>query len=533
MPPASRVHTKERSALSPMRARASARRVLTNATNKAGHMTRHAAPPYEKPSTTDIHNLFVLEKQRMQATQRRESAERESRRERERHLDERLHSERRIAQEMRPAQGPGWRGYQDYEVDLLQAEHTRTVQTLETELAKLREENDKLKEEAAQQSHAQHQLDATTSALQQRVVTLETELATFHAQTSELREEAAKTREYASDLEHRLQEAEALRRKLHNEVQDLRGNVRVYARVRPPRHEGAVIDIRYPDRRMATQIEVHAPMESATGSTSVKTHAFTFDHVFPPQATQATVFTEVADLLQSVLDGYHTTIFAYGQTGSGKTHTLEGSANLEWTQSATSMLEEEAGLIPRAMHMLWKVAAAQQSLGWSYTFEAQMVEVYLDQVGDLLSAETKCEIRHTPTHTHIDKAVVAPLHSPEDVYQLLSQAKQRRHAAATRMNERSSRSHSIFALRVRGTHTEGEKTDAVLNLVDLAGSERLATSGSGSDAQRLKEAQSINKSLSSLADVIGALATNAKHVPYRNSTLTWLLKPSLSRGSKT
>lgn len=173
-----------------------------------------------------------------------------------------------------------------------------------------------------------------------------------------------------------------------------------------------------------------------------------------------------------------------------------------------------------------------------------MVEVYLDQVSDLLGDEPgkgkgrahgkdKCEIKHLPTHTHIEHAVVAPMTRPNDVYALLAQAKKRRQVAATLMNERSSRSHSVFALRVCGEHASGTKTDATLNLVDLAGSERLASSGSANDAQRLREAQSINRSLSCLADVISALASNAKHVPYRNSTLTWLLKPSLSRGAKT
>ena len=173
-----------------------------------------------------------------------------------------------------------------------------------------------------------------------------------------------------------------------------------------------------------------------------------------------------------------------------------------------------------------------------------MVEVYLDQVSDLLGDEPgkgkgrahgkdKCEIKHLPTHTHIEHAVVAPMTRPDDVYALLAQAKKRRQVAATLMNERSSRSHSVFALRVCGKHASGTKTDATLNLVDLAGSERLASSGSANDAQRLREAQSINRSLSCLADVISALASNAKHVPYRNSTLTWLLKPSLSRGAKT
>lgn len=227
-----------------------------------------------------------------------------------------------------------------------------------------------------------------------------------------------------------------------------------------------------------------------------------------------------------------TTIFAYGQTGSGKTHTLEGGGQVDWAVPST-WEGDDVGLIPRAMHFLWDIALSQQVHGWSYSFEAQMVEVYLDQISDLLGDHARCDVVHTGHHSHVEPAEVVPLARPEDVYHLLARAKRRRQVAATKMNERSSRSHCVFALRVRGTKADGETTDATLHLVDLAGSERLATSGSAADPQRLREAQSINKSLSSLADVMAALATHAKHVPYRNSTLTWLLKPCLSQGAKT
>ena len=127
--------------------------------------------------------------------------------------------------------------------------------------------------------------------------------------------------------------------------------------------------------------------------------------------------------------------------------------------------------------------------------------------------------------------MTVPVEGPSHLYQLLASAKKRRAVAATLMNQRSSRSHSVFMLRVRGRCTTGESCDATLNLVDLAGSERLSASGSAADPTRLREAQSINRSLSSLADVIGALGS--KHVPYRNSTLTWLLRNSLGGNSKT
>lgn len=212
---------------------------------------------------------------------------------------------------------------------------------------------------------------------------------------------------------------------------------------------------------------------------------------------------------------------------------MEGGDGIDWASCADARAADEMGLIPRAMQMLWRVAEAQRTLGWTYTFEASLVEVYLDQVSDLLSDASHCEVKHMPTHTHVERARIVPMTCPDDVYALLLRAKQRRRVAATKMNDRSSRSHSVFALRVQGRHADGDTTDATLNLVDLAGSERLASSGAAADAQRLKETQSINKSLSSITDVISALATHAKHVPYRNSTLTWLLKPSLSRGSKT
>jgi kinesin family protein C1 len=129
-----------------------------------------------------------------------------------------------------------------------------------------------------------------------------------------------------------------------------------------------------------------------------------------------------------------------------------------------------------------------------------------------------------------------PLSSPEEVTALLETARSRRAVAATLMNERSSRSHSVFALAVKGINTEtGETCKGILNLVDLAGSERLTSSGAGENKDRLKETININKSLSALADVIGALGQgkDGAHIPYRNSTLTRLLQTSLSGESKT
>lgn len=256
-----------------------------------------------------------------------------------------------------------------------------------------------------------------------------------------------------------------------------------------------------------------------------------------------TVCTPGADLIPSPLYP-QTCIFAYGQTGSGKTHTLEGSglpdSNFNGSE-LTPTADSGAGLIPRAVQMLFATAESLKDKGWTYDFEGGMLEIYNETIHDLLGkgsleSAPKHEVKHEKGRTTVSDAVVLPLTSPSQVFSLLSKASSKRSVAATLMNERSSRSHSVFTLRVRGSNASTmESCDATLSLVDLAGSERLANSGSGDDAKRFKEAVSINKSLSSLSDVISALGAGkaATHIPYRNSTLTWLLKNSLGGNSKT
>lgn len=183
------------------------------------------------------------------------------------------------------------------------------------------------------------------------------------------------------------------------------------------------------------------------------------------------------------------------------------------------------GMIPKAVHQIYETAKQLEEKGWTYTMEGQFVEVYNENINDLLGQaddfdKKKHEIRHDPKEckTTITDINTVVLDNPAKVEQILNRASKTRSVAATQANERSSRSHSVFILKLRGVNSvTGERSEGTLNLVDLAGSERLAHSQATGD--RLKETQSINKSLSCLGDVIAALGNGKEgaHIPYRNS----------------
>ncbi|GMJ04787.1 hypothetical protein like AT1G63640 [Hibiscus trionum] len=312
-------------------------------------------------------------------------------------------------------------------------------------------------------------------------------------------------------------------RRLYNEVQDLKGNIRVYCRIRPflPGQSKKQTVIEY----IGENGELVVSNPSKQGK---DTHRlFKFNKVFSPAATQEEVFLDTQPLIRSVLDGYNVCIFAYGQTGSGKTYTMSGP-NLS--------SKEDWGVNYRALNDLFQISQSRRS-SIVYDVGVQMVEIYNEQVRDLLvvdSSQRRLGIWSTtqPNGLAVPEASMHSVNSTADVLELMNIGLMNRAVGATALNERSSRSHSILTVHVRGTDL---KTKAVLrgslHLVDLAGSERVDRSEATGD--RLKEAQHINKSLSALGDVIFALAQKNAHVPYRNSKLTQVLQSSLGGQAKT
>ena len=199
------------------------------------------------------------------------------------------------------------------------------------------------------------------------------------------------------------------------------------------------------------------------------------------------------------------------------------------------------GLIPRSIQ---KIAAHKKQLtieGWTFSMEVEFLEIYNECVRDLLRTENayEGELKHEikvdgegrRTVTNLTVKSIDPSNC-DAIRDLLTLAAKRRSTAATDMNAESSRSHSVFTVRMTAKHEgRNQAVHGTLNLVDLAGSERL--NRSNAEGQQAKEAISINKSLSSLTDVFTAIGQKQSHVPFRHSRLTYLLQPSLSGDGKT
>jgi len=304
--------------------------------------------------------------------------------------------------------------------------------------------------------------------------------------------------------------------------------VRVFCRLRPvlPHEECESLNVHLKDD--CQRLTVYgAPELSVTGmSEKTRSWDFEFDHIFRQGTSQDTVFEEISLLVQSALDGYRVAILAYGQTGSGKTHTLIGGSE-----------SEEAGMIPRTVDSIFKEVEQLKQNGWEFEVHAALAEVYNDTVLDLLASPKAGEAdEHQAGFRRVHVRDAAAVHA------LLRRANRERHVAATAANERSSRSHMVFQLSLGGHCVipgQEREVSGQLSFVDLAGSERLQNTGAV--AERLKEAQHINRSLSALGDVIEAVcrkssrgtAAAAVHVPFRNSRLTMLLRDSLGGDSKT
>lgn len=266
-------------------------------------------------------------------------------------------------------------------------------------------------------------------------------------------------------------------------------------------------------------------------------HQFCFDHVYGSDTQQVTVFNDIgAPILDRAFGGYNGTIFAYGQTGSGKTFSMNGVRGQD----------DLEGLIPRMNRAIFERIAREkeESPHKLFLVECSFFEIYNEIIYDLLDSTGNSkknkgglEIKeHAVLGIYVKDLQERVVDSRGEVIDLMQQGQNARTVGATQMNAESSRSHSIFVIKIhqKDATDESKNIFAKINLVDLAGSERAASTGAQGD--RLKEGANINKSLSALGNVINALVEASRtskklFIPYRNSKLTRVLQESLGGNS--
>lgn len=328
----------------------------------------------------------------------------------------------------------------------------------------------------------------------------------------------SKIQDELTALNSHLNQLSKERKQALNDYLDLKGNIRVFCRIRPI----------LPDEKCGPSRPVFALDSSNVllKLTEDKTKRYIFDKVFHPWSSQDEVFSEVEPVIRSALDGYNACIFAYGQTGTGKTFTMEGRPDCP-------------GVVLRAIEALFK-----QSLDTNHTFlfTFSMLEIYMGSLRDLLVPKatnrthpiTQClPIKMDPDGgIEINNLVtirVTEFNQAKRLYRLGSRL---RSTASTNSNMTSSRSHCLIRITVTCVDApERRRETNKVWMVDLGGSERLLkTKARG---RRLEEGKAINLSLSALGDVISALQRKKPHVPYRNSKLTKILRDSLGEDSKT
>jgi len=318
-------------------------------------------------------------------------------------------------------------------------------------------------------------------------------------------------------LQTKYTEEMLLRKHLHNELVALRGNIRVYCRVRPVIKEDGSGEAA---RNVITFDKDDDGILNVVSQDSPRSQKFVLDKVFKPDSTQEQVFEEVKSLIVSCIDGYNVCLFAYGQTGSGKTFTMEGS-------------QSNPGINQRAITLLFE-ETRDRGVNWQFTINVSVIEIYNEMLRDLLGEDPsqKLEIRKGPSGLFVPGLTEKEVKTVEDVNEIFATGKTHRTTATTDMNEHSSRSHALLCVTVIGENqTTGQRTTGKLNLVDLAGSEKI--SKSGVEGARMTETVNINISLSCLGKVIHSLKNKNSHIPYRDSKLTYLLQESLGGDSKT
>lgn len=406
------------------------------------------------------------------------------------------------------------------------------------DLARSEMQQTKLEKEALEKS-----IEREKDDVQNSIATMTLESEAIHSEAKDLKLErdvsrlewgqeradlVVKNTALGNQLQEMMQKAERHeyeRRCLFEQVQTLRGNIRVMCRIRPPAPgtpREQLVDF-YPAKGEYMdhyqKIEVIAERATATGAVRQSSKFLECERIFTPDHTNKDVFEEISQLTASAMQGKKATIFCYGQTGSGKTFTMNHRVHPAGAAS------DDDGIIHRSLAMLFADAESSKDR-YRYDMKMSIMEVYINDLIDLLHIRKKHTIRN------MDDATEIGMMSHEAVNELIEKALNNRVVGATNANASSSRSHLILSFKIQRTiikgPEQGKADTGILNLIDLAGSEK--NKETGATGQRLEESKAINGSIFELNQSITALAEGRPKRP--GHTLTRVLDPCLAKGCR-
>lgn len=284
---------------------------------------------------------------------------------------------------------------------------------------------------------------------------------------------------------------------------------------------------------------------------------FAFDTVYGTSTKQSTVYhTAPRHLVMDFINGLNASIIVYGQTGSGKTYTMFGPDASELPSEYH--LSREEGIVPRVCTEVLTASKAREALGIKADVSLSFIEVYGDSVKDLLRDQVVGQSRVAGQRYVLDGQTGQPVNNMQEVKSLLATGDALKRKAATAMNDRSSRAHSVVVLTLnqRDVVTNVQHSSQLF-LVDLGGSEKISKSKADEGVkaagtvgweeyyegrERLQEATYINQGLFALKKCIDGLNDREQaaldgrpdpYIPYQDSKLTMLLSSALGGNSKT
>lgn len=373
------------------------------------------------------------------------------------------------------------------------------------------------------------------------------EIESLIAKLSYLNLECIKKKEYNNTAQTKLAELkqnnkellshlasrEKHRKLIQEYIHKIKGNLRVYCRVRPCLQTSDTF-ITYPEQSTSLTNKVSYLQTMEIKAPNATTSAYTFDRIFPESSTQIEIFNEIQQFIQSALDGESVCVFAYGATGSGKTFTMQGANGNE-------------GVLPRCASFIFNEKERLSKHNEMLLIYFAAIEIYNENVFDLLNKKTKTRtpmvIYSAGSEVNIPNLIWEEIKEKEDIIKYTNLASESRRSDSTSFNATSSRSHAIFQIKIINEMT---KKTSMINIIDLAGSERSQISSFGAlnkeEIENMKkiqtEANFINKSLSALGRIINLIGDSKKSskaisIPYRESKLTVVLQNYLKPNAKT